>query len=138
MLDLEASCSSNTGTELSEIREAMLRNQLSRVKRKRKAAEKPHLGGLGISRGGKIAIKAGARVFTFIASFLSLRYSYIDKSVLNTNLNIFYYLSSTHALLIPPLPQVRKMNGSSANVVMKDRGGNTHEDPKIISAHIAS
>lgn len=98
MLDLEASCSSNIDTELSEIREAMPRNQLLRVKRKREAAERPHLSGLRISRGGKIAVIAKAWVFTFIASFLSLRYSYIDKSVLNTNLNIFYYLTSTHAL----------------------------------------
>ena len=89
---------SNIDTELSEIREAMPRNQLLRVKRKKEATERPHLSVLGISRGGKIAVKAGAWVFTFIASFLSLRYSYIDKTVLNTNLNIFYYLTSTHAL----------------------------------------
>lgn len=45
---------SNTGTELSEIREAMPRNQLPRVKRKKEAAERLHLGGLGISRMGRL------------------------------------------------------------------------------------
>lgn len=34
---------SNIDTELSEIREAMPRNQLLRVKRKKEAAERPHL-----------------------------------------------------------------------------------------------
>lgn len=50
---------SNTNTELSEIRKAMPRNQLSRVKRKKETAERLHLG-IKINSCEKIAIEAMA------------------------------------------------------------------------------